>query len=759
MANWTTLKTAIASIIKTNGNQEITGQLLQNVLNSIINAVGENMTFVGMAEPTTSPGVPDGPVFYIALQKGTYSNFNGLTVTDSPKMFIWKNSSWGAIDLLIYTKEYIDDIYEKLNSSISTLGEYIQCGGFLRAYIDAENKILIGLTKDGNVYIPNRRFFEEINSAENFLELTLDAKNKIINYRAKDGTLHENSICVEKSLGFTEESLSELKNTLEKAGLNVKSALDFSDAKSLRIQTPSFGYINITEIDSMPTSKTDDKHAVFEFWSMNGAYFKKKVILNAQGSSSMAYPKKNFAVDFCNDNWIGDDTFELKIGNWVPQDSFHFKAYYTDAFRGIGVICYKLNEEIMQTRDYKDNRPYKYLFANSYKTVSDGADTISDIDKNFDSGARCFPDGFPVSVYLNGEFYGVFSWQLKKHRDNYWMDKKNTNHIHLDGTLSSTTFWGGTIDWTAFEIRNPKGLITLSGGKYDGDNPTEIIGINSSNYDSSNSGHVKTAAVKSRIERLAQSLSELNTFIQTETDTALIKAKIESYFNASFLVDYILLSEVISNGDGFAKNWQWTTWDGEKWVANMYDLDGTFGANHLGLQIAPPLYGSIGNNMSIPTGWIWKYYRTELLNRYKELRDKGIISKENISKIITAWCDAIGANEFAKELKKWNETPAYRKSYLNSEYWKAVSYSGSAITYDSAKSYTAGDTCVFGHVSAYGVQFTFTFECIKPCQGIIPVTNFYDSYPQMLGHYDSVYRLINWIEAKIQSVDIAFNYN
>ena len=38
MANWSTLKAAIASIIKTNGNKEITGQLLQNVLNNIVSS-------------------------------------------------------------------------------------------------------------------------------------------------------------------------------------------------------------------------------------------------------------------------------------------------------------------------------------------------------------------------------------------------------------------------------------------------------------------------------------------------------------------------------------------------------------------------------------------------------------------------------------------------------------------------------------------------------------------------------------------------
>lgn len=80
MANWSTLKAAIAGIIKPNGNQEITGQLLQNVLNNIVSSVGENATFAGIAVPSTSPGVPDGPVFYLATETGTYSNFNDISI-------------------------------------------------------------------------------------------------------------------------------------------------------------------------------------------------------------------------------------------------------------------------------------------------------------------------------------------------------------------------------------------------------------------------------------------------------------------------------------------------------------------------------------------------------------------------------------------------------------------------------------------------------------------------------------------------------
>lgn len=80
MANWTTLKSAIAGIIKTNDNQEITGQLLQNALNNIISAVGENATFAGIATVDTNPGVPDGPVFYLTATAGIYPNFNGNEV-------------------------------------------------------------------------------------------------------------------------------------------------------------------------------------------------------------------------------------------------------------------------------------------------------------------------------------------------------------------------------------------------------------------------------------------------------------------------------------------------------------------------------------------------------------------------------------------------------------------------------------------------------------------------------------------------------
>ena len=70
------LKDAIKQVIKQNGNQEITGSILQNALVNIINTIGEGATFAGIATPETDPGTPDGNVFYLAFKAGDYVNFS-----------------------------------------------------------------------------------------------------------------------------------------------------------------------------------------------------------------------------------------------------------------------------------------------------------------------------------------------------------------------------------------------------------------------------------------------------------------------------------------------------------------------------------------------------------------------------------------------------------------------------------------------------------------------------------------------------------
>nr|DAQ41448.1 MAG TPA: phospholipase A1 [Caudoviricetes sp.] len=101
MANWDNLKAAIQDVIKENGNEEITGQVLQNTLLSIVNNLGENATFAGVATPDTTPGTPDGAIFYIATQQGTYQYFNNLVVNKGEVAIFLYKTSWTKISVFV----------------------------------------------------------------------------------------------------------------------------------------------------------------------------------------------------------------------------------------------------------------------------------------------------------------------------------------------------------------------------------------------------------------------------------------------------------------------------------------------------------------------------------------------------------------------------------------------------------------------------------------------------------------------------------
>lgn len=93
MANWIKLKKAIADVIKTNGNEEITGAIMQQTLISIVDNLGGNAQFGGVAVPSTVPADTDGSVFYLASAQGTYPNFSGIEVDASEMAVFTKNTS------------------------------------------------------------------------------------------------------------------------------------------------------------------------------------------------------------------------------------------------------------------------------------------------------------------------------------------------------------------------------------------------------------------------------------------------------------------------------------------------------------------------------------------------------------------------------------------------------------------------------------------------------------------------------------------
>lgn len=486
---------------------------------------------------------------------------------------------------------------------------------------------------------------------EERLEVILDKEGKVLAYRDKDGGKHEDKLHINKELVMSSRAISALEKTLRRDGFaNMLNDLSNDSLVILPI-TKSCAKVNIVSPQGLATTKTDDIKCKIQYWDKEGNFFEKYIILNAQGSSSMMYRGKNQGIDVYNDEAC-EQSCKIVFGNWLPQDSFHLKMYYIDVFRGEANICYNFCEEVIQFLNSRNNRNV------STSTDNSTGDFFTDFNP-----ALCHPDGFPIELYLNGAYYGLFAWNLKKSRDNYSMDKNDYTTALLDGEIDYSTFFGGTIDWSKFELRNPKKLITMSGGKYDGDNPEEIIDSSSSAYDGDNPDHVNTALVKAALLRQAGAITDIRNIASPETKEALeaAKSKFAEYYDVEAMICYYIVANVLYHMDGFRKNWIWTLYDGI-FAPSFYDMDSMFGRNTEGSGMIPSsLTVLLGSNSVIqPTHQLKRLYLSEIKDRYTKLRNAGVISVENIMNYVYDWTNRVGSASYRRNMNEWMYIPSYR---------------------------------------------------------------------------------------------------
>ena len=636
---------------------------------------------------------------------------------------------------------------------------------------DKDGRVLSATNPDGSHYAYNIKSetipteFEHIEDPEGRTEITTDAEDKVMSYRDSQGKKHEHSMEVTNldvsNLNLQGNSINNIQDALEANGFNVKTPVDWSDYLSndgkspLHISEPRCARINISGIDSMPTTKTTNAKAYFEMWDMQGNYFKKKVIMNAQGNSTMQYPKKSFACDFFDEDWDGD-SFAIKFGDWVPQDSFHFKAQYSDFFKGISIVAYKLVQEVWASRSPIYSNPWKKALLSSINIASGSYDSesINDLSLQKDTGAKCIPDAFPCVVYLNGEFYGVFNWALKKHRDNYHLDKSSATNIHIDGGYQPFLI---PMNWKLVEIRNPKGLLTnvpTDNGfeSYDGDSPKELLGADTEGYDSNNKKHRLSAQVKKSVLEFNSLARELNSMTSENGGEDFLN----KHYDIDNLIDFYVLQYVLADED-IAYNWQWITYDGIKWFVCDYDKDRTFGQffNCPGTRLANQMLNAVDvSSNDYPFKYIYTYHKSEIKQRYNELKDLGLFTPKHLIDLVKNWFDRYSVEDIKLEYKKWNESPSNRDNNVNNEYWKIKSSYYSTQdenTYDNEKTYNVGETC------AYGKGRHTVFECIKESVGNPPITKFYENIPYDLGYRDSIWRLIKYIQDRFEYIESEIN--
>lgn len=772
----------------------------------------DDKVLFGFYRATGEPYYPLNEMYHVIQNEEYFAAW--LDADDKVVLGIRKDGQIiGEIHAVNALKQVISQIQSDLASlqeKVGTIQELLDVFSlqenpeYLAVEKDAEGKVLSSTNADGSHYIHNAKSetipteFEHIEDPEGRFEIITDAEEKVMSYRDSQGKKHEHDMEVTNldvsNLNLQGNSVSNISDALKASGFNVKHPMDWSESSFIQIPEPRFAIINVTNIDSMPTTKTQNKKAFFEFWDMQGNYFKKHAILNAQGNSSLGFIKKNVAIDFCDDEWVGDNTPKVRIGNWVPQDSFHMKAYYTDFFRGVGAVSYKLYDQIVRTRGNMYDRPWKKALLDMSKigttTKSIGNQYIGDYSLLTDTGARCFPDGFPVAVYFKGEFYGIFSFQLKKHRDNYHMDKSTAEHVHLDGTINYNILWNGTIVWgtgdNGFEVRNPKNLYAIGGNKYDADiKLEEIAGEDEVNTWIAAGQLPDGTVISSKIKKNLQMTAKVKKYIQdfantiniikdaastyeasgkSEENLKTFKAVFEKYYDVENLIDYIIVSDLIKNSDGFSKNWQWFTYDGVKWWVGLYDCDGSFGGHWKGNQITDVLKGHLNVSTSMPNGFVAKYYVTEMNTRYKQLADLGIVSADNIFGLLQDWSMSIGTDFFKEEYKKWSDSPCIADSTVRSEYWEAVldesgnPQTGTSETFNATQAYNIGDIVSFGLNDSMGY---FKYRCIKATTALssnAPHTVSAYSPISEFKHCDNIYRVQKWIEQNTANMDKVYSY-
>lgn len=683
-------------------------------------------------------------------------------------------------------------------------------------------------------------FFEEDNPE--YVAVNVDADNKIIDSVDNNGVITHNTSHVfnkglsdttgglnKSALQYVIDNSSELAKALKEGGY-LFSATDWSDYISndgdnpLHLPEPRCAIINLITPDNinltqlnkaanLPKSDEGVRYNVpveVQYWDKLGNYFKKKAYLSGQGNTSINFEKKNMAVDFFDSEYDGD-AFAFKIGKWPAFDSYHYKAFEPDFLRGSSVIAYKFATLVEDHNGAFANRPWKraMIDADSVSLTSEKGSSLTDLDVQMDTGAICHPDGFPVMVYQNGVFYGLYAWMIKKHRDNYHMSKSNPLHIHLDGSLFDSTIWEGSVKWKSFEIRNPKNLYykeaqTDKEGnktyKYDADiAQAEIAGDDDVNAWITTGllpdGTKITSKIQKNLENTAKvknaiiALSKHKAEITAASTTEEKKVIAEKYFDIQSFIDYEIVQLCVCDPDGFGKNWQWITYDGVKWAVTEYDKDMSFGNTWTGMYYLPN-WGMTGFNMGSGVfKTVLNLYQSECLAEMKSLIDDKIISKDTLISLVYDWTGRIGYDNYEKEYDKWADSPCNRDGGVNEDWQrtttvkaydpfsKDTAYSKDAIVITSAskvykslvdnntselsdtasweeisyiegKTYFEGDRC---YVVDYNTHLVFAFTAEKETTAN-PITKTYTTFPHMLGYKDNLWRYVKFINTQIDAI-------
>ena len=340
----------------------------------------------------------------------------------------------------------------------------------------------------------------------------------------------------------------------------------------------------------IPTTK-DDVQAELTYIGKT-LTFHSYITIKCQGTSSMKYPKKNFTIKLFGD---ADRSEKLKIDfkGWGKQNKFCLKANWIDLSHARNVVSARIWGDIVKSRDNYEELPELLRTSPNHGAI----------------------DGFPIKVYTNGIYQGRYTWNIPK---DAWM-------TNMDDELDEHCI--------------------LCGENYDGGCFRSLPLVDGSDW----SDEVHDTCPSSIKNKWVEAVN----FVMTSSDEE-FKTNLGNYFDVPSLIDYHIFGLAICGLDSYGKNQIYITYDGNKWIASMYDLDSTWGLYWNGETLVAADYAREkfedmvqGRQGNLLYKRLEENFYEDLQSRWKELKT-GSLSLVNIINRFECFTD-IMPQELIKE--------------------------------------------------------------------------------------------------------------
>ena len=327
-----------------------------------------------------------------------------------------------------------------------------------------------------------------------------------------------------------------------------------------------------------------------------------------QGTSSLQYAVKNYKIKLKNPD--GSKYKYSPFKNGILEDTFCLKADY------------------MESSHANNTGMAKFINDELYDTKVPPQQTNSKV--------RTAINGFPIQLYIAKDsastpvYMGVFNFNL---------DKGCNKSFGLDNEVT------GQENCMSFEVSSNS---DTSAGAFKNDTDESLRTDFELRYPDEDD------CTSEQITEKYNVLKRLVTWVKNADETT-FKNELEQYFNKEYLLKYFLQVHLFGMVDNLGKNMMLTTWDGNIWYPQFYDLDTQLGLDNTGylkfysdIDITEGVYNTSGSKL-----WtmVENVFADELSAMYKKLRT----SKYRLDNILKYWYDGqvaqIGELQYNKDME------------------------------------------------------------------------------------------------------------